>query len=207
VESQGSVWLARVLTYTIETQSLAPLERHVYRKRESFITHPDSEGGVIMTTKVEKNEQEEDLERRNAARRIIELWKDAAETGRFAYEISILEQEEKASEERYRKRKEFEAWEKEMLTELEARQAKNQKEVQIMTTKIEKTEQEKELQMKREAAGKILDFHKHKWNYGDILAYLDQKDKESEERYRKRKEFEAWKKERLKALEERQAKN
>jgi len=53
---------------------------------------------------------------------------------------------------------------------------------------------------------KILKFQKKKWNYGDVIAYLDQKEEESEQRYRKRKEFEQWKKERLKALEVRQAK-
>ncbi|MCH8295362.1 hypothetical protein IH992_30120 [Candidatus Poribacteria bacterium] len=52
---------------------------------------------------------------------------------------------------------------------------------------------------------KILEFQKKKWNYGDVIAYPDQKEEESEQRYRKRKEFEQWKKERLKALEVRQA--
>lgn len=73
-----------------------------------------------------------------------------------------------------------------------------------MDTKGQKTD---ELEMKREAARRILEFHKYKWNYGDLLAYLDQKEKESEERYRKRKEFEEWKKGMLKELEERKAKS
>ncbi len=78
-----------------------------------------------MDTKVEKTMQNEELERRQAARELLELWKEASETGRFAYEIAILEQEEKAREERYRKRKEFEQWEKERLKALADRQANN----------------------------------------------------------------------------------
>ena len=54
---------------------------------------------------------------------------------------------------------------------------------------------------------KILEFQTKKGNYGDVIAYLDQKEKESEERYRKRKELEKWERERLKALKDRQAKN